>query len=348
MKTETRKADHLNICLKNNVEIGSAGFSDVILLHNALSGVDLNKAETEVRFLNKKFSFPLMISSMTGGHNRSYKINTVLAEAAEKFNITFALGSQRAMLENRKSVSTYRIRHLAPDVFLIGNLGVTNLSEYKKSDFEWLINETGIDALCIHLNPVQEACQLEGNTDFSDSMEMIENVCRDVGIPVIAKEVGNGISQFVAKKLEDAGIEAVDVAGFGGTSWPLVESYRKGLSSFSEWGIPTAVSVILCSHELDVSVVSSGGVRSGIDIAKSMALGADMTGMALPILKQAMKGRKSLFEFMEQKKKELKIAMFATGCKNMKELAKARVIITGRTREWIELYGISTESYAKR
>lgn len=321
---QKRKKEHIEVVLKKDIQYEkSAGFENVEFIHVALPEMDFEEIDTSVEFLGKKLKAPLIIEAMTGGFEGGEKINKALAKAAEKIGIAFGLGSQRAMLEDKKDKS-YFVREVAPNIPIIGNIGAVQLRKYGVKELEWLVSECDLDALAIHLNPLQEALQPNGDREFSGILERIGKVCEGLSVPVIVKETGAGIDRKVAFKLKEAGVTWIDVAGAGGSSWSKVEYLRgKGVKGFEEWGIPTAESIVECKGVLPV--IASGGLRSGIDCAKSIALGAEMSGAAYPFLKALNSGK--LESTIEEWILQLKMCMFLTGSKNIEQLKTARMRI---------------------
>lgn len=361
-QTQKRKMDHINICADRGVEAGKTGFVDVILegvnlVHSALPEADFKSIDTSCEFLGKEFKIPILIAAMTGGTPEAIEINHNLAKAARDFGIGMGVGSQRAGIENSKLENTYNIRDVAPDIFLAGNLGIVQFVKgYGLKEARKAVEMIGADALCLHLNALQEVVQPEGDTDWEGCLEKIKEISKELGKPVIAKETGAGISKEVAIKLQEAGVSAIDIGGLGGTSWSLVESFRSESKSdantiarnFSDWGIPTAISLIECRDSVKIPLIATGGIRNGIEIAKSLALGADMVGIALPLLKPAMKSDADVGKKIYQLEKELKIAMFLCGARNINELRNKPVVLTGKTREWAEARGIDIKKLANR
>ncbi len=340
--TSSRKLEHLRICCSGDIEAGSSGFEDVRLVHNSLPECSVDKINPAVRFLDHRLDSPLFISAMTGGHPDTAEVNRRLGEAAEYFNIGMGVGSQRAALEDPDLEDSFSVvREAAPGAFLCGNLGAVQLREKGPEWADRAVEMIDAQALCIHLNPLQEAVQPEGDHDSSGCIEAISELCNSSKYPVIVKETGAGISAEVAGKLWSAGAAAIDTGGLGGTSWAAVEALRGKDESlrllgrdFSDWGIPAVVSLIEVCGE-GKPVIASGGLRSGIDIAKAIALGATLGGMALPLLKPAMESSGALFEKIRQIQDELRIAMYLTGSLNCAALAGKRVYITGKTGEMI-------------
>ena len=352
MSIEKRKAEHIEISLSKNVEAElSAGFDEVFLVHNSLPELNFEEIETGVELFGKKLSAPLIISGMTGGYERAEKINAELAKAAEELNIALGIGSQRAAIANKKLERSYSIvRKHAKNAFVIANIGAVQLRELNEKEIKKIVEMVEADAIAVHLNPLQEIVQREGDRDFKGCIAAIEKLS-SFSLPVIVKETGAGISREVAKKIEEAKASAIDISGLGGTSFAGVEYYRetsdKELAKILwNWGIRTCASIAEVSENVRIPVIASGGIRSGIDGAKAIALGADYFGLALPFLKAAVSGKAK--EFGERIIKELKAAMLLTGAGNIEELKKANIIITGKTREWLELRNIDCKKFANR
>jgi len=347
--TSSRKLDHLRICAEEQVESGESGFSDVRFVHNALPECDMGTIDIRSRFLNHTFSSPLFISAMTGGHPGTKEVNARLARAAERYGLGMGVGSQRAALENPALADTFSVvRDEAPHAFLVGNLGAVQLRDHGIEWAEKAVEMIGANALAIHLNFLQEAIQPEGDHNATGCLDAIAELCRDVKVPVIVKETGCGISAATARALWGAGVSAIDIGGWGGTSWAAVESVRAGETGhsgdkrlkslgedFAGWGIPTVVSLaeVLATGS---PVIASGGIRSGMDITKGLAFGADLCGMAMPLLKPAMESDDALNETIDAVHRELTVTMFLTGSSRVPDLRKASVQITGRTRQMID------------
>lgn len=347
--TSSRKLDHLRICAEKDVESGDAGFSDIRFVHTALPECDMGSIDLSTRFLDHPFASPLFISAMTGGHPGTKDVNARLARVAERFGIGMGVGSQRAALENPALADTFAVvRDEAPHAFLVANLGAVQLRDHGTEWAERAVEMIDADAIAIHLNFLQEAIQPEGDHNAVGCLAAIQDLCADLKTPVIVKETGCGISAMTARQCWGAGVRAIDVGGWGGTSWAAVESVRadesgdakdKSLKSlgeeFSVWGIPTVVSLaeVLSSGS---PVIASGGVRSGMDIAKGIAIGADLCGMALPLLKPAMESDEALVRWIETVHHELAVTMFLSGSARIADLRKARLYIMGRTRQMIE------------
>lgn len=344
-----RKLDHLLICKNNDVEFKdkTTGFEDIELLHNALPEIDKNDIDLSTSVFGKKLDSPLFITAITGGHPASKEINKQLAIAAEQNNIAMGVGSQRAACEHPELEDTYSVvRDHAPDCLLIGNIGAPQLNLANKA-----VEILDADILAIHLNPLQESIQPEGDLDARGYLELISEIADLVDIPVMAKETGCGISAETAKQLVDAGVNYIDIEGAGGTSWAAVETYRAEDKYYGElfwdWGIPTAVSTAEVVNTVNVPVISSGGIRSALDAAKAIALGADGVGMALPFLKKSI-SQEELNHFIHKFNDSLRIAMFLVGANNIEELKQSNLIIRGKTREWLNERGINTKNYSRR
>ncbi len=364
MSTSNRKIEHLEFCAKRNVEANRdehnfkrTGFEEITLVHNALPGINKQEIDTSVEFLGHRFAFPLLISSMTGGHPDTAKVNEALALAAQEMEIGIGVGSQRAAIEDPAQEDSFRIvREAAPDAFIYGNIGLPQLKEYGVKGVMQAVEMIDANAMAIHLNFLQEAIQPEGDTDAKGGLELIKQVCDNLTIPVIVKETGAGISHEVAQQLCDAGVSAIDVGGLGGTTWAGVEVYRARQQYdtkseelgklFWDWGIPTAISVI--ESNITVPVIATGGIRTGIDMAKSLAIGASMCAAALPFIVPSLNGpddvKVKLGVFLE----ELKTAMLLTGNATIGELMQSQVVITGKTNEYLKERGFDTTRFACR
>jgi isopentenyl-diphosphate delta-isomerase len=348
--TSDRKLEHLLLCANCDVEYRekSTGFEDIELIHRALPEVNKEKIDISAELFGKKMDAPLIISAITGGHPAAFNINRELAKAADEMNIGMGVGSQRAAVENPTLVSTYSVvRENAPEAVIIGNIGAPQIEFAQQA-----ASMIEADALAIHLNTLQEAIQPEGDIDARGYISSIEKAADIIDMPIIAKETGAGISREDAVALEKAEVSAFDVAGSGGTSWAAVETYRAKDSYMGnlywDWGIPTAISTIEVCEAVNVPVISSGGIRNGLEAAKALALGAESVGMALPLLKDAYMGHEAIIKRIEQFKDSLKVAMFLVGASNINELRKSNLIIRGKTREWLTERGIDTKKYAQR
>ena len=347
-----RKKEGIIIPLTRNVQAkeSSTYLEDVKLIHNALPEIDYDKINISQKFLNHNFSAPIIIDSMTGGTPEATKINSRLSLVAEKFGLGMGLGSQRAGLLSSELSETYSIaRSNAPSSFLVANIGGAQLSKgLKIQDIKKMIDMIEANALVVHLNPLQELIQPEGEPKYKGVLSKIKDICENFDIPIIVKEVGAGISMEVAKRLESAGVSAINIAGSGGTSWAGVEKLRAETAHdadkinlgelFWDWGIPTALSLMEVRNSVKLPLIASGGIRNGLEIAKCITLGANMCGMAFPFLKYASKSLESLCGFTNKTLTELKSTMFLVGSKNIAELSKSRFIVTGelaKVKKWI-------------
>jgi isopentenyl-diphosphate delta-isomerase len=334
--TSSRKEDHIQINLNKKVQSGlSTGLESYYFIHQALPELNLDDIQLDLQLFGKEISAPVFISSMTGGTESARKINQNLALAAQRTNIPLGLGSQRAALENPELADTYQIRDLAPDILLFANLGAIQLNNGLTVEHcQKAVDMIQADALILHLNALQEAVMADGNTNFLGISEKILEVCQNLSVPVIVKEVGWGISKQAAKLLKKAGVAGIDVAGAGGTSWTEVEMHRaenetdKNIASaFVNWGIPTAESIQITRDLLpNIPIFASGGLRNGLDIAKSIALGANMGGMAGPFLKAAAISADAVVNEIKRIKREIQICMFVAGVANLESLSETPLI----------------------
>jgi len=330
MSTEKRKMDHIRACLTKDVSFSrTTGFERYDLVHNPLPEINLDDVDMSVSFLGRKLSAPLVIGAMTGGTREAGKINRNLAKAAQELGIGMFLGSQRAMIENPKLASTFSVRDVAPDIFLAGNIGASHISGSGASAIDDALDKVGADALAVHLNPAQEIAQHDGHEKWKGILASIKKLRSGLKRPLIVKEVGCGIPGEKAVMLEQAGADAIDVAGAGGTSWVKVDSFINGkkLDNFFDWGIPTASCLDQCAGRVKIPVIASGGIRTGVDIAKALARGAWLAGIALPLLKPATKSSGEVVKALERVLEDLRTAMFLTGSRRPGELAGKAVKI---------------------
>ena len=334
--TESRKVDHIRINLDQNVQFPrlTTGLEKYRFMHQAVPELSLADIDTSVELFGKSLDSPILISSMTGGTEMAQNINRNLAAAAQKHNIAMGLGSQRAAIENAALASTYAIRAAAPDIMLFANLGAVQFNYgYGIEECRRAVDMVAADALILHFNVLQEAVQAEGDINFSGLLGKIETVCRRLTVPVIAKEVGWGFSQANARDLANAGVAAIDVAGSGGTSWSEVEYHRAPTTldarvarSFADWGIPTADAIqYACAAAPALPIFASGGLRDGIDIAKSLALGAALAGLAGPFLQAASESVESVDLLIQELQAQLRIAMLCTASQNIEQLRQAEL-----------------------
>jgi isopentenyl-diphosphate Delta-isomerase len=339
--TETRKADHIRINLEEDVRSSiTTGLENYHFIHQALPEIDLAAVDLSQQLFGRKLSAPILISSMTGGTEGAGRINRILAEAAQFAGVAMGVGSQRAALEKPEVAETFRVRRYAPDILLFANIGAVQLNYgYSIDHCRRAVEMVEADALILHLNALQEAVQPEGDTHFAGLADKIAEVCSALTVPVIAKEVGWGISEQAARMLKDAGVSAIDVAGAGGTSWSQVEKYRiqdeslaRVAAAFRDWGIPTADSIRMVRQAAPgLPVFASGGLRSGVDIAKCIALGACLGGMAGPFLKAAARSLEETLQTIAEIRREVQICMFAAGAANIAQLQRTPLVrVDGR------------------
>ena len=357
-ETGKRKEDHIRICLGNKAQAKNAttGFEDIQLIHRALPEVNKSKINLTTTFLGKKFSAPIIVGAMTGGTEHATQINSAIAQAVEKLGLGMGVGSQRAAIEDQKLEETYAItRKMAPNAFLIANIGGVQLVHgYGLKEVRKVVEMINADAVAVHLNALQEAVQPEGQTNFKGVLAKIAEIAGALDTPVIVKETGAGISAEDAKALEDAGVKAIDVGGVGGTSFAAVEYHRTSTKqvlsgeAFWDWGIPTAVSLIETVQTVKLPVIASGGLRSGTDIAKALALGASLGSISQPILQTAVKSAQETEDKLKSLIEELRNALFLVGAEKIVDLTKIPVVITGKTGEWLQARGFNLQKYAKR
>lgn len=337
--TSSRKRDHVELTVKKDVAFRTktAGFEEWEFIHNALPEINLSEVDTTTDFLGKRLAFPLMISCMTGGYAEAETINRQIAEVCEEFHLAMGVGSQRQAIEDSTYHSSFSVaRKVARSIPVVGNIGAAEVARLKDiSPILKLAELIRADAFTVHLNPLQEFLQPEGNTNFRGVLNGIETLVKQLPIPIIVKEIGAGISQSVAERLVNVGVRYIDVAGAGGTSWAGVEILRRAKAEqvewnpFWDWGIRTTDAlrdVVQIKKKFpDLTVVSSGGISNGLDCAKSIALGADMTAAARPMLKVLMSGgKKELKKKIEQWMKEFKGTMFLIGASSLKQLQQTK------------------------
>lgn len=334
---ETRKADHLRLCIEEDVQFHetTSGLEHYRFDHCCLPELDRTEIDLTSTFLGKKLAAPLLISSMTGGTELAQTINYRLADVAQKYKIAMGVGSQRIAVENPQLADTFAVRRRAPDILLFANIGAVQLNyNYGLEQCQKIVDLLEADALILHLNPLQECVQTEGDTNFKGLLDKIAKLCEKLPVPVIAKEVGNGISGKMAKKLIAAGVSAIDIAGAGGTSWAKIEGerakdgkQRRLGATFADWGIPTAECIVSTRVAApDVPLIASGGLQHGLDAAKAIALGADMAGLARPFLQAAAESESALELLVEVLIAEIATVMFCTGCANLDELKHSGVL----------------------
>jgi isopentenyl-diphosphate delta-isomerase len=335
-QTSTRKSDHIRINLEETVNSSlTTGLERFHFVHEALPEINLEDVDLSVEVFGKKLNYPILISSMTGGTEEAQRINLNLASGAQEMGVAMGVGSQRAAIEDPALEKSFQVRKVAPNILLFANLGGVQLNYgYGIEECQKSVDMIEADALILHLNSLQEAVQPEGDTNFGALLPKIEEVCNNLSVPVIVKEVGWGFSGQTARKLAEAGVSAIDVAGAGGTSWTQVEMHRAKterqaeLSSlFVGWGIPTAESIQMVKEAVpEIIIFASGGLRNGIDIAKCIALGATLGGMATPFLKAANSSIKKTVQAIEYISNALRICMFAAGIQNLENLTQTHMI----------------------
>jgi isopentenyl-diphosphate delta-isomerase len=335
--TERRKAEHLRITLDEDVASGlTNGFERYRFVHQALPECDLDAIDTRQPLLGKTLRLPLLVSSMTGGTDEATTINRRLAEAAQVAGIALGVGSQRGALERPELAASFRVRAVAPDILLFANIGAVQLNRgYTVEECRRAVEMIGADALILHLNPLQEALQPEGDHHWAGLLGKIASVCRTIAVPVIAKEVGWGIAPNIARQLADAGVAAIDVAGAGGTSWSQVEMHRarspraaRVAAQFIDWGTPTAECIAQVAAALpSLPLIASGGLRNGIDVAKAIALGAHACGLALPFLQAAAESTEAVIDAIADLGTTLRVAMFAIGAQDCRALRQTPFLI---------------------
>lgn len=331
MSIKDRKKDHVDLTTSGDVDYQiPTGFENYYFVHNALPEINVEDVSTKVAFLDRTFSFPLFISSMTGGYTDAGAVNAIIAEFCEEHNLPFGVGSQRVMLEDPDTISSFSVvREKAPTAFIASNIGGAQLvGGMPKEKLKLLIDSIEADAVIVHLNPLQELMQPEGDRNFSGIERGINQLCRDTSLPVIVKETGAGISAEVGKRLLDAGVKVIDVAGAGGTSWAKVENERASNKNpdnrFNDWGIPTLECVMQLANlknKHKFELIASGGIRSSQDIAKTMCFGANFSASAQPVIKAVVaNGYDGLEQLYQRWKKELITILTLLGCKRPSEL----------------------------
>ena len=334
--TLARKSDHIRLALSEDSQIKARGhgFDAWELEHQALPELDLDEIDTSLTVLGKSLAAPVMIASMTGGPELGSRINHNLAAAAQELGLAMGLGSLRVIFESPDSLSSFQVRDVAPDILLLANLGAVQLNYgFTEWHCRQAVERVGADALYLHLNPLQEAIQPEGDTNFKDLTEHIAEICSQLSFPILAKECGNGLSARVARELVAAGVQGLEVSGRGGTSWAWIEAQRNSDplrqrlgETFANWGIPTPESIRLCRMAApDTLIIGSGGIRNGLDAAKAIALGADTVSIAQPLLQAAQESPQAVVKELELFMLELRIAMFCCGARNLTELRRVEV-----------------------
>ena len=358
---EKRKLRHIRVSLEENVETDiSTGFQDIRLIHRALPEIDLDEVSTETTLFGKKLAAPLIISAITGGTDEAAKINAVLAEVAEEKQIGISVGSQRIAIAQPETVPTFSIvREKAPTTFVMGNLGCPQLSlGWGVDEAKRCVEMIEADALALHMNPLQEAVQVDGDTNYKGVYSKVSELKKSVTVPLVMKETGAGIAWEDAVKMQEAGASGLEISGVGGTSWSAVEYHiakevgKKDMEylgqAFWNWGIPTAVSTVETSQKTDLTVISSGGIRTGVEVVKAITLGANAGGIAKPFLEKAVEGKEALSDYVDNIIREIRVAMFLVGARNVDDLRKVPVLVMGRSAEWLRLRGFDLNRYVNR
>ena len=344
-----RKNQHLDLAVEGDVGFRhtSTLFECVRLVHDALPELDLDTIDLSTTVLGKQLRAPLLIAGMTGGTDRAAHVNRELATVAEARGYAFGLGSQRPMLRDESALASYRVREVAPSVLLLGNIGAVQAAHTDDDALERLVRQVEADALCVHLNPAMELIQGRGDRDFRGCLDRLGSLSRHLSVPVVAKETGCGISASVAARLREVGVEHVDVSGAGGTSWVALEAQRasaerRGLGeSFSEWGIPTAASIGLVAPHGFKTVFATGGVSTGLDVAKAIALGAHTAGIARRVLQAlARGGAEAVDRLFDQIELELRACMLLVGAVDLRALARVPRLVTGELEQWLRQTGL--------
>jgi len=343
-KLRNRKTDHLELCATKEVGFRqkSTLLEEVQLVHQSLPELSLEELDLSVELLGKRLRAPLIIAAMTGGTRRAGKINSDLALIAESRGYGLGLGSQRPMLQEPSKAASFQVRDQAPTALILGNIGVAQARECPSRTLASLVEQIGADALCVHMNPAMELIQPEGDCDFRGCVDTFARLVSDLSVPVVAKETGSGLSPQSVEKLQRAGVEVVDVSGAGGTSWVGVEALRAQTDESRQlgellwdWGVPTAVSVVNAVNAR-MTVIATGGIRTGLDAACALALGAGAVGIARPVLQAyARGGRGSAEAYLVQVQHELEAVMLLCGVRTVAELRRAPRVITGKLLEWL-------------
>ncbi len=359
-EVKQRKAEHVSIALGQDVSAPQhANWSDIQFVHQALPEVDLDEIDTSVSFLGRTLRYPIFMSSLTGGHPDVTSINRNLARAAERYGLALGVGSQRAAIVNPDVASTYAVtRDYAPNAFLIANIGAPQLivqprhPAFTLEQVQQAIDMIGANALAVHMNSLQEAAQPEGDRRAVGEAAALKVLTGQVAVPVIAKETGAGVCREQALLLHSCGVAAIDVGGAGGSSMSAMEAARSrsrgdertmniGLL-YRDWGIATPIAVVEAGVAR-LPLISTGGVRSGLDIARALALGATLVGMGFPFLKAASESYEAVCELLETVVAELKVAMQLSGAASIGQLREVDVVVTGETRNWLMLRGFEEE-----
>ena len=347
-----RKDDHLTLCAEGDVGFRAATtlLEGVRLVHDALPELAIDEVDLRVRLFGKTLRAPIVIASMTGGTDEAGRVNHALAAIAEKRGYGFGLGSQRAMMKRPGSAPTFRVRDVAPSTLVLSNVGGVQAARSTTDEIAALVADVSADALCVHLNPAMELVQPEGDRDFRGIVEAIARLSRELSVPVLAKETGCGIGPAAARKLRAAGVRHVDVSGAGGTSWVGVETRRaegkdeakRALGeAFWDWGVPTAVSTAACAAAGFSTIIATGGVASGLDVARAIALGASAAGIARPVLiALRADGEAGVLRLLDGIESELRTAMLLVGARDLAALRVAPRVLSGELRAWLDQLGL--------
>ncbi len=339
---QLRKGQHIGICRDSDVEASDrfTGFDQISLMPEALPLIESSQLDTKTSIFGRTFDLPLLITGMTGGIHEGSEINRRLALAASRYGIPMGVGSQRIALDNPEYAAIFKVKNFAPQLFLIGNIGMAQLTNAEALDrCQRAVDMIEADALAIHLNLVQESVQVEGDRHFTGFMQQLERICRHLRVPVMIKEVGAGISPGSARRLVELGVSAIDVGGSGGTSWAHIEGLRSRSplvqelgQAFRNWGIPTAYSLAAVRRSLPhVPLIATGGIRNGVTVAKAVALGAQCAGIGLPLLRAALQSEEAPLEVLAGFKRALEIAMLASGARTLQDLPER--LLFGRPLE---------------
>lgn len=338
-----RKADHLDLCATDEVSFRQRTtlLECVRLVHQSLPETDFDSIDTRVRLFGKELRAPLLIAAMTGGHERAAEINQELASIAEENGYAFGLGSQRAMQKRPDTAWTYQVRERAPNALLLGNVGIVQARALSTDAISKMLTEVGADALCLHMNPAMELVQPEGDRDFRGGLDTFRRLSEELDQPLVAKETGSGVSHEVAQQLHAIGVRHVDTSGAGGTSWVGVETLRaegegKALGeALWDWGIPTAASVHYCASA-GMTTIATGGIRSGMDVARAIALGASCAGIARNVYQAFLDGgTEGARVFLSAVERELRAIMLLCGARTLDDLQRTPRIITGELKDWL-------------
>lgn len=340
---ERRKSDHLELCATDDVAYrGRTTLLECVHLpHQSLPELSVDDLDMSVTLFGKRLRVPIVIASMTGGNARAAEINKQLSAIAEARGYGFGVGSQRAMQRTPASAWTYEVRKHAPTTLVLGNVGVVQARDVETSALDKLVKDIGADALCVHMNPAQELIQPEGDRDFRGCVDTFRRLVAELSVPVIAKETGNGISRQTAQTLRQVGVETVDVSGAGGTSWVGVEALRADRATRAvgevmwDWGVPTAAAVRYAC-EAGLTPIATGGIKTGLDVARALCLGAHAAGIARPVLQALTEGGpEGADAFLEGVERELKTAMILSGARTAAHLRQCTPVVTGELRDWL-------------